>query len=439
MITVGCARNEVASDYIIQTLGDDFEYIGDPASAEIVIVNTCGFIESAKQESISLILEVAGLDRPEPSILAIVGCLAQRYADELAEEIPEADIIIGIENFGQYAQAIKMAINGHRHITAPELSDFQSRPKRAHSSQKISAYLQIADGCNVRCSFCAIPHIRGRYQSRQPDVVVKEAQMLLDMGVRELNLVAQDISGYGLDLDSGVTLASLLEHLDRLAGGFWIRLLYLQPQGIDNALINTIADSRHICRYLDMPIQHSSPAILARMGRQKGEMASGDDYLKLLDRLRQDIPGVFIRSTFMVGFPGETEDDFAGLCRFIDQAQLDYAGFFVYSSEEGTKAAKLAGIVDKETATIRAAQAEALQAQISIDRISRLTGQEVTVLVEKYDETDSVFMGRSEFQAPEVDGEARIIEQGGREIKPGLFLRGKVQETEDFDIFVRSF
>lgn len=429
VITLGCPRNEVASDHIIQTLNTEHDLVYEPGSADIVVINTCGFIEAARADSIRAILEIAAR---KPRVLVVAGCLAERYYQELVNEMPEIDVLLGIENYAIYPEAIKAALSGERFLAKTE--EIKPRSQRTYSERKISPYLQISDGCDERCSFCAIPGIRGSFRSLPAKGLIEEAKMLLGRGALEINLVAQDLAGYGADLEALSSLSELLAELDCLDGEFWLRCLYLQPHKIKDSLLETIAGATHVCRYLDIPFQHGSASVLRKMRRVRPGYANKDDYLGFLQRIRSIIPGVVIRSTFIVGFPGETEADFLELCEFIDKAQLEYAGFFAYSQEEGTAAEKLAGAVPDGIIDKRLEEAQQLQSEISLDKISRRIGQEVMILIENYDQDCRCFEGRTQQQAPDIDGVARILDTGSLNINTGRFVKARIVAVEDFDL-----
>ena len=399
IITLGCAKNTVDSEHIKRSLLDKgLEVTEQPETADHIIINTCGFIEAAKQESINTIIEAVGMKRHDRPIKVIVtGCLAQRYYKELAEEIPEIDALIGIA--GEFDIAGMLA-DGAFKVTTPDspVRDFSRYPGRSLSGLPY-AYLQIADGCDNWCAYCAIPQIRGRFRSKPFETVLNEARMLDESGVTEIDLIAQDTSRYGADLYGRLRLPDLLDGLTGFMNIRWVRLLYMQPQNINDDLIEAIKANKLVVPYLDIPFQHASPAILKAMNRN----GSGDAFLEQIARLRRMLPDIALRSSVILGFPGETDDDFSMLADFVEKAQLDHLGIFEYSVEEGTVAADIEAKIPLELITERYHQLTALQDSIGQWRNEQRDGCVFDVLVERQIEP-GVYEGRGYWQAPEVDG-----------------------------------
>ncbi len=405
--------------------------------ADYIIVNTCGFIEAAKQESINTILELAELkNRSDRKKIIVTGCLAQRYYNELAKEIPEIDLIAGISKEFNIAGMIKKDNLRNGGATAPP-KDFVSYPERVLSDLPY-AYLQVADGCDNRCSYCAIPTIRGTFRSKPIEKVIEEAFWLDEQGIKEINLIAQDTGRYGYDLYGRSRFTELLGSLTGFKNIEWIRLLYLQPHFINDELIDAMKGNELVLPYLDIPIQHASPKILRAMGRH----GAGSDYLALIAWLRRVISNIVLRTSIIVGFPGETAADFNELVQFVEKAEFDYLGIFEYSPEEGTKAAALPGRVSGKTVKERYHQLTALQDSISRQRNENRTGKVCNVLIEratglKDGSKESLFEGRAWWQAPEVDGYTYITGDSQCGIKPGQIVKTQVDEFDGCDFHGR--
>ncbi|MDE7078974.1 MAG: 30S ribosomal protein S12 methylthiotransferase RimO, partial [Clostridia bacterium] len=350
VVSLGCDKNRIDSENMLSYLKDDgYELTGDPAQAEIIIVNTCGFIDSAKQESIDTILEMSEYKKERCKYLIVTGCLTQRYMQELQEGFPEVDMFLGTANYHVLPQLVKDLVAGRSQRSYTNDKDVRHfSPRRVLTTPYHYAYLKIAEGCDNKCTYCAIPSIRGKYTSRKIEDIVDEARQLVkDYGIKELILVAQDVSRYGADIYGEIRLIELLEQLSQLDVE-WIRLLYLYPENVDERLIDYIVSNPKICNYIDIPCQHISDNILKLMNRR----VSSEQIYKLVDMLRSK--GDFtIRSTFIVGFPRESEEDFAKLEKFISDAKLDRCGFFAYSQEDGTPASRLSGQIDEDVKLAR--------------------------------------------------------------------------------------
>lgn len=402
-----------------------FHITGDEREADVILVNTCGFIDAAKEESINTILELARWkDEGRCRRLIVSGCLAQRYPQELSSEIPEIDVLIGTGKVGDIVGVVRDSLAG-RAVLDTEGPGFICRDPlpRVRTTPVHTAYLKIAEGCDNRCGYCVIPSLRGRYRSRTPESVKAEAEQLVDSGVRELILVAQDTTRYGRDLHPRVTLAGLLNQLASIKELDWIRLLYCYPTGITDELIETIAEHRNICRYLDIPMQHASDRVLRRMGRPTRRA----DLLKLIMRLRESIEGLTLRSTFMLGFPGETEEDVDELVDFLREVRLERVGFFAFSPQEKTRAASLRGQVAERVKQRRLNRVAAVQQDISMARNQSLVGRRLTVMVDgKYRDE---YVGRTEADAPEIDG--RVFFRSRRTLGSGELIQVLVTGVRD--------
>lgn len=432
-LTLGCPKNVADSELMLGALtGAGFEITFDPESAQVLVVNTCAFIEAAKKESIAAILEAVEVKRHHGPgrRLVVAGCLAQRYGAELREELPEVDVFVGTGNFLDLPELLRrtetpearpMLYPGAAHL----LPD--AAMTRVTTGDFFTAYLKISEGCNHKCTFCIIPKIRGLHESRQPDDVVAEARTLVASGVRELNLIAQDLTAYGRDLTPASSLAALLRSLAEVNGLRWIRLLYCYPNFVTDDLLETIAELPPVVNYIDIPLQHADDEVLRAMKRER----SGDALRRLLERIRRCIPGVAIRSSFIVGFPGETEWAHRNLMDFVQEQQFDRVGVFTYSREENTAAYELAGQVPERVKRERRAALMELQAGISRKKNQGLIGREVEVLVEGSMPGRSARMrGRMAGQAPEIDG--MVMLKG--EVQPGEFARVRISRALTYDL-----
>lgn len=429
LISLGCSKNLVDSEVMLAGLRDGgFTLTVEPGEADVIVVNTCGFIDAAKEESIEAILSAARYKEQRCRVLVAAGCLAQRYGGQLLTEIRELDAVVGVNDLHGIEEAVRRAFGGEKAVLTEGEYQAPEEAARLQATPGHTAYLKIAEGCNNRCSYCAIPSIRGPYRSRERRVVLAEAEGLVASGVKELNLIAQDITLYGQDKTGRLEMHELLTELSGLPELKWIRLLYAYPERLDDRLIEAVAENRKVCRYLDLPLQHGSDSILQRMGRK----LTGDRMLQLLERLRREIPGVTLRSSFIVGFPGESEQDFRRLLEFLSAARLERAGFFAYSREEGTPAASFSGQVSGKCKQERLARAVELQSRI-ISEISRgLVGSNISVMLDGRSEQDStVTLARSEGQAPEVDGYVRLRGAAGQ---LGSFATVRITGFEGIDL-----
>jgi len=402
MVSLGCPKNLVDSELMLGILKDEgYEFVSDSNEANVIIVNTCGFIESAKQESINTILEMAALKEKNCELLIVTGCLAERYRKLILEEVPEVDAVLGTGSYEAIASVIKDAYEGKRVQLYGDLAGTAYLEReRVVSTGKGYAYVKIAEGCDNCCTYCVIPSLRGAFRSRQLGSILCEAEKLAASGIKELILVAQDTTRYGIDLYGKRMLVELLRQLSKIDGIQWIRLLYCYPEEIDDELIAEIAQNDKVCKYLDIPIQHASDAILKAMGR-RGRSA---DIQALLDKLRRTIPGIIIRTTLIVGFPGETEEDFNILSEFVKKYEFDRLGIFMYSKEENTPAAKMRQQVTARIKRSRYEKLMKIQRQISAGLNAAQLGKVYSVLVEGVAEDGIFYFGRSYAQAPEIDG-----------------------------------
>jgi len=432
MISLGCPKNTVDAEGILGAVEEaGHEIVSDPAEAEVVVVNTCGFIQSAKEESIAAVLDAVRLKADGACRSVIVtGCLAQRYGDDLASEIPEADAVLGLRESRSIADAISRTLDGERVVEVGDPSAWWlGSDSRVLSTPPWTAYLRIADGCDNRCSYCAIPSIRGGFRSRPERDVLDETKALADSGVKEIVLVGQDITRFGTDAEGALRLPALIEKLAEIEGIRWIRLLYCYPTRVSEELIRAIAENEKVCSYIDVPLQHCSDRLLRAMNRQ----GSRREYLDLFARIRELCPDAALRTTFIVGFPGETEDDFEELMAFVREARFDRAGVFRYSEEEGTPAANLPEKVAIRAAKSRHRRLMELQREVSLSRNQSFVGKRMDVLVESVG--GKSVTGRSYRDAPEIDGLVRI--EGLKGARPGDFVRVEITAAKEYDLFAR--
>ena len=432
MVSLGCPKNLVDAEVMLGVLSkQEYEITTDERDADIIIVNTCSFIKEAKQESIDAILDLA--ERKHDGrchTLIVSGCLPQRYQEELARELPEVDIFIGTGDYPRIAEILAEKSGTEdqlRYIGDPDYVYDETLP-RLNSSPAWYSYLKIGEGCSNCCSYCIIPQLRGAYRSRPLDALVAEAELLAGRGVKELNIVSQDITRYGSDLDDGSTLETLIRRLALIDGIRWIRLLYAYPDGISDSLIALIRDEPKVCNYLDIPIQHISDPVLKRMKRRSNSRQIRD----LIGKLRSEIPDIALRTSLIVGFPGETVDDFNDLMQFVEQTKFDRLGVFCYSREEDTPAAAMPEQVSERIKRERYRKLMRAQARLSFRRNRALIGRTEQVIVEGYsEETELLLKGRSSRQAPDIDGQVYIT-AGQADV--GDIVPLKITDSSDYDL-----
>jgi ribosomal protein S12 methylthiotransferase len=430
--SLGCPKNRVDSEVILGSLMDaGYKPVEEPLDARLIVVNTCGFIESATEESIETILELAqAKEQGRCEFLVVAGCLPQRYGRKLVNSMPEVDLFLGTSSFVYLVQILDRKQTGEmeRLILEPPRFLMNAKTPRTLSAPFYSAYLKVAEGCSNRCSFCTIPAIRGPYRSRALNDLLQEAEWLASQGVIELNLVAQDTTAYGTDLDATYRLPDLLKGLAKIGKFAWIRALYGYPQKIDRTLLETMASHESICKYLDLPLQHVSGHLLKAMGRT----GSGKEFHELVALIREFLPQVTLRTTLIVGFPGETEGDFQELYDFVEQARFQRLGLFAYSPEKGTRAALFSKQVEETVKIQRVQTLAALQEKISLDYNRRLVGTAQPVLIEgESDESDLLLQARLSSQAPEVDGCVLINKGFG---KVGEIVLARITEAHPHDL-----
>lgn len=410
LISLGCAKNLVNSEQMLYLLSEaGYTLVPEPDGADAVIINTCGFIDAAKSEAIDTVLEMAELKKAgKLGKIIVTGCLAERYQDTVMQELPEIDAVLGVGSFGDIVEAVTKALNNESVFSFGDKNAPVEETPRVVSTGPSWAYLRIAEGCNNFCAFCAIPYIRGRYRSREIENVVEEARELAEHGVKELIVIAQDITRYGTDLYGKRCLAELCRRLAEIDGVEWIRLHYLYPDQFDDELIDEIASNEKIVKYLDIPIQHINNDILKSMNRR----GTGDDIRKLFKELRERIPGVVLRTSLISGLPGEGDAEFEELCSFLREAKIERAGVFPFSPEEGTPAAKMPHI-DAEEAQRRADLIMEIQAGVMDEFNASLIGKTLEVLCLDYDEDSQMWVGRSCYDSPDIDGLVFFDGDGG--------------------------
>lgn len=410
LISLGCAKNLVNSEQMLYLLSEaGYTLVPEPDGADAVIINTCGFIDAAKSEAIDTVLEMAELKKAgKLGKIIVTGCLAERYQDTVMQELPEIDAVLGVGSFGDIVEAVTKALNNESVLSFGDKNAPVEETPRVVSTGPSWAYLRIAEGCNNFCAFCAIPYIRGRYRSREIENVVEEARELAEHGVKELIVIAQDITRYGTDLYGKRCLAELCRRLAEIDGVEWIRLHYLYPDQFDDELIDEIASNEKIVKYLDIPIQHINNDILKSMNRR----GTGDDIRKLFKELRERIPGVVLRTSLISGLPGEGDAEFEELCSFLREAKIERAGVFPFSPEEGTPAAKMPH-VDAEEAQRRADLIMEIQAGVMDEFNASLIGKALEVLCLDYDEDTQMWVGRSCYDSPDIDGLVFFDGNGG--------------------------
>jgi len=428
-ISLGCPKNLVDSEVMLGLLAKEgFAFVEDPADADIIIINTCAFIEDAKKEAVDTILEMGEVKKKgKCRLLIIAGCLPQRYQKELADSLPEVDLFIGAGEFQNIADLVKNLSKEKLAVGRPTFL-YDHKTPRITVTPPHAAYIKIAEGCFHPCSFCVIPKIRGAYRSRTIDSIIEEVRAMIDRGVKEINLIAQDTTAFGRDLGEGEDLEKLLMRLAELEGDKWIRILYAYPHNFPEGVIKVMKDFPDICPYLDIPVQHISDRILKSMKREGG----ADEINNLIERLRMAIPDVFLRTSVIVGYPGETDEEFDDLLDFVAAAKFDHLGAFPYSVEEGTAAAKLNDHISEKVMKARYDEIMQLQQEISFDKNRLHVGKVMQVLVEGPSaESGGLMQARHTGQAPEIDGQVYIREGKAR---VGDFALVKIKEFDAYDL-----
>ena len=430
-VSLGCSKNLVDTEKTIGIFkANNFEIVNNPEEAEVIVINTCGFIESAKEEAINTILEMAEYKKKKCKYLIAMGCLVERYKEELEKAIPEVDLWIKYSEYNSLWERIVNLIEGNKNID--KYNNFDAVEERVLSTGNNFAYLKIADGCSNRCTYCAIPYIRGPQISRKMEDIIKEANKLAKDGYKEIILIAQDTTKYGIDIYGKPRLAELLQELCKIDGIHWIRFLYAYPETIDDELIKVVKENEKICKYFDIPIQHISDTVLKRMNRQ----SDGKSIRRLIQKLRKEIPEVVIRTTVMVGFPGETKEDFEELYDFLKEAKFDKLGCFSYSKEDGTPAARIKEQIHPMTKKSRYNKIMALQQQISKENLERQIDREVEVLVEDKSFDGKTYIGRTYMDVPEIDGIVYL--KSNNNLQSGDFTKAKIIDVSSYDLIAEE-
>ncbi len=430
-ISLGCDKNLVDSEEMLGLLNRrGYTFTDDETEADVIIINTCCFINDAKEESVQTILEMAEYRKAGScKALIVTGCLAQRYRQEILDEIEEVDMVLGTTAYEKIVDAVDEALLGRRRVEEQPLSYLpQTDAGRLVTTGGHYAYLKIAEGCNKCCTYCIIPKVRGRYRSVPMERLIAQAQELADQGVRELILVAQETTVYGVDLYGEKSLHRLLRELCRISGLRWIRILYCYPEELYDELIETIRDEEKICHYLDLPIQHASNAVLKRMGRRTTQ----EDLKEIIGRLREEIPDIVLRTTLIAGFPGETQEQHAELMDFVDEMEFDRLGVFMYSQEEDTVAAAMPDQIAEETKLTWQEELMELQQEIAFDKAESRRGSVVTAMVEGRVADEDAYVARTYGDAPNVDG--LLFIQTSEELNSGDFVRVRITGAAEYDL-----
>lgn len=429
-ISLGCSKNLVDTEVMLRSLHDaGYEITPDESEAEVIVVNTCGFIESAKKESIDNILDVAWLkEHGKCKHIIATGCLVERYREEVMKELPEVDALLGVGSLSHIVDALRAVERGEKYMSFEDKETSPLGGERLLTTPEYSAYLKIGEGCDNRCTYCAIPLIRGHFRSRPMESLVAEAKELEALGVKEINLIAQDSSRYGLDLYGEYKLAALVRRLTEETTIPWIRILYCYPDKITDELIEEYRTNDRLVKYMDIPIQHISDTVLERMNRHGRKKLIVDT----VNKLRERVPGVVLRTTAMVGFPGETEEEFSELCEYVKAAKFDRFGAFTFSPEEGTVAATMDGQIDEQTKQDRYDTLMQTQLTVTEELNARRIGSTLTVLTEGYDSAAGIHYGRSFADAPDVDG--KVYFRAKERIPEGTFVSVKIEEALDYDL-----
>ncbi|MBQ7291906.1 MAG: 30S ribosomal protein S12 methylthiotransferase RimO [Clostridia bacterium] len=432
-VSLGCSKNLIDTEVMLARLANaGYAITTDETEADVVIVNTCAFIESAKKESIENILDIAWLKEHNGlKAIIVTGCLAERYEKQIFTELPEVDAVIGVGSINKIEEAVEAVLSDEKFYAHDDKNEAPLGGERIVTTAEHTAYLKIAEGCDNKCTYCAIPGIRGKFRSRTIEDIVNEAKELEDIGVKELNIIAQDTSRYGLDIYGEYALARLVRAITEATSIPWIRLLYCYPDKITDELIAEMRDNDRVVKYIDLPIQHISDGVLKRMNRH----GDGAMIRETVKKLRENIPGITIRTTVMVGFPGETDEEFTELCEYVKEAEFDRLGAFTYSREEDTPAYNLPEQVDEQIKQERYDIIMREQLHITEKKNEKLVGKTIKVLCEAFDPAAEIYFGRSAADAPDIDAKIYFRpEIGKRRINPGEFVNIKIDDVIDYDL-----
>lgn len=430
MVSLGCPKNQVDAELMLAKLAQaGFEITDSPYEANVVIINTCGFIDAAKQEAIDNILEMAEYKKQGyVDAIVVTGCLAERYKDEVIEQMPEIDAIVGIGGNADIVDVCLKALEGEKYAEFPSKYCLPLNGERMLTTPSYWAYLKIAEGCSNCCTYCAIPSIRGRYRSREMEDILAEARYLAENGAKELVIIAQDTTKYGNDLYGELKLPELLRKLSYIDGIEWLRLLYCYPDSITDELLDEMRNNDKVCKYVDLPLQHADENVLKRMNRTGNKQ----ELLELIKKIRDRVPGVIIRTTFITGFPGETDEEFTTLSEFVKEAEFDRLGCFAYSAEEGTKAAEMPDQIDEQTKIDRGDIIMQQQFEIFSKKQEERIGKTYKVLVEGYDSYTDSYCGRSYMDAPDID--SCVYFTSSVPLENGEFVEVRIINTKEYDL-----
>lgn len=425
MISLGCTKNQVDAERMLSMLkSDNYMLSPNPEECDAVIVNTCGFIDDAKQESIVNILEMCKLkEKGHLKAVVVTGCLAERYREELMNEIPEVDVVLGIGKNKDITEIIEEALTGKKIASFADKGELSLEGERVLTTPSYFAYIKVAEGCDNRCTYCAIPGIRGDFRSRKMENIIEEAKQLAALGVKEINLVAQDTTRYGEDIYGRLMLPELLREVCKIDGVRWVRILYCYPQRVTDELLDCMANEEKIVKYMDIPLQHASGKVLKRMNRR----GTKEEMLALMKKMREKVPGIVLRTTFITGFPGETEEDYEELCELVKEVKFERMGTFCYSREENTPAHGFEDQIDEDVKERRLETVMTLQMDISEQFGRSQVGRELTVLVEGYDAENELYVARSYMDAPDID--TKVYFSSGAVHQAGDFVNVKVTDT----------
>lgn len=433
-VSLGCPKNLINTEIMLSKLANGgYEIVAEDIDADVIVINTCAFIESAKQEAIDNILDISWLKENHTlKGIVVAGCLPQRFKEQILEEMPEVDCIIGTGSLDDICEAVEKAYNKKHFQSFKDINALSLGGERVVTTPEYMAYLQISEGCDNCCSYCVIPQLRGRFRSRKMSDIIEEAKQLASLGVKELCLVAQDTTRYGEDIYGTYALDSLITEISGIEGIEWIRLLYCYPDRITDDLVDVIANNEKVVKYIDMPIQHISDKILKAMNRRD----TGESIKKIIKKLREKIPGVVLRSTVIVGFPGESDEDFKQLNKFIKEAKFERLGVFTYSREENTPAYSLPDQVSEKLKRRRLEILMGEQRRIHNDFNNTFVGKTIKVICEGYDKVAECYYGRSYADAPDIDG--KVYFSSHRRIKDGEMLDIEVTELLDYDLYGKA-
>ena len=430
-ISLGCSKNLVDTELAIGIFKNKkYNIVNDPKKADIIVINTCGFIESAKEEAINTILEMAEYKKGRCKYLIAMGCLVERYKEELEKSLPEVDLFIKFSEYNKIGEMIDKLVIGKIESEEQDYNRLENYIERVVTTGSKTAYLRIAEGCSNRCTYCAIPYIRGPFESRKFEEILAEANDLAKKGYEEIIVIAQDTTKYGIDLYGKSRLAELLEELSKIEGIRWIRFLYAYPETITDELIQIVSKNEKICNYFDIPIQHISNKILKRMNRK----SDSESIKKLLEKIRKQIPDVILRTSLIVGFPGETNEDFEKLYNFVKEAKFDKLGVFMYSKEDGTPAEKMPNQIHGNTKKSRYNKIMRLQKGISKENLEKRIGKEYEVLIENKTFDNKYWIGRTKMDVPEMDGVVYIENKSNNKDLINQFLKCQITEVKDYDL-----